>query len=304
MPSNNPYNNDPYGEISMVGMAKDAALAPFSIGFWGSMYTTWPGMWSIEKGAYVPFVGKYIERGGGHALAAMKHIGRSYQGRGFIGGTFTAAKRTVGAFNQGGMVGKRFFDKGINSVDKINQRITSQSIKNELYTSSINKINQGIDKITNSYKGTSKTKLRNVAKAYKNMVNEREIYEKLLSQGKRNLGRYSTLATKAKGRLVSITAAKLGIGAMKAVSAVGAALFAWDIIKMVGEPLGAAAANSLYNTAQDMQERFMPELGGDLSVAYLSRQAATERQRALQAMSKASITGRSAFGQEARMQHM
>jgi hypothetical protein len=41
------------------------------------------------------------------------------------------------------------------------------------------------------------------------------------------------------------------------------------------------------------------EMGGQLPLAYLSRGAATERQRAIEAISKAQINGRSVFGNEA-----
>jgi hypothetical protein len=85
-----------------------------------------------------------------------------------------------------------------------------------------------------------------------------------------------------------------GLRASKIGTGVGIALFALD----VAGPLAQAGFNALNNLATEYQQRFMPEMGGKLQASYLSYGAATERQRAIQAISKAYINGRSALGQE------
>jgi hypothetical protein len=68
---------------------------------------------------------------------------------------------------------------------------------------------------------------------------------------------------------------------------------------MVVKPLAQAAIGALNNIATEYQNRFMPEMGGQLALSYMSQGAYTERQRAIQSISKSQINGRSALGQEA-----
>ena len=110
------------------------------------------------------------------------------------------------------------------------------------------------------------------------------------------LGKYKTLA-------FGQSAARWGLRAGKAVGLVGALALTWDITKLTMRPLGEAIMLGAENLATEYQNRFMPELGGRLKMTYLSQGAATERQRAVQAMSKAYINGRSAFGTEAQSYH-
>lgn len=96
---------------------------------------------------------------------------------------------------------------------------------------------------------------------------------------------------------------KTAIKGGKMVSVVGMMSFMWDIANMVGQPLGRAAMSQLDTALTQFGNRFTPNMGGELQLSYLTRGAATERQRAINAISKAHINGRSAFGNEAQYVH-
>lgn len=293
MPTNNPYNNDPYGELTATDMVREVALSPFKLGTYAALYSTVPAMWSIEKGVRIPYFGRYLEnpRVG---MSALKNIGQSYKGRGVIGGTATAASRTFGSLKKGGgFVGKKFFDR--------TARINTPGIYDEAYSFFSKTAGLPKDQTAKYASRIAKTGTERI-KQGKNLMLLNALKKGDSISGSSPISTTMNLSKFAPKTAIR-TSAKLAIGGAKALSMVGAAVFAWDIIKMIGEPLGQAAMSKLSEAAQDAQNRFMPETGGDLSVAYLSQQAATERQRAVQAMSKASITGRSAFGQEAAMMH-
>jgi hypothetical protein len=98
-------------------------------------------------------------------------------------------------------------------------------------------------------------------------------------------------------------AGKLAITGAKAVSWIGLGLMIGEVALAVGQPIGRAIMDQVNSTFERMENRFMPELGGRLNAAYLSYGAATERQRAVQAISKSHLNGRSAYGQEAALTH-
>lgn len=102
----------------------------------------------------------------------------------------------------------------------------------------------------------------------------------------------------AAGRLTQ-AAMMLGKGA----SVVGLLGLTWDITQAIGQPLGRAAVGVANKVLTDWENRFMPEMGGQLALSYVSRGAATERQRAIEAISKAHLNGRSALGNEAQFYH-
>lgn len=314
MPSNNPYENDPWGQQSAAGQVKDYLVSPYTPGFWAGMYTANPRMWSIGEGVYVPFIGRYLENPR-EGLSALRHIGRSYRGRGIIGGTVTAIGRTIRAAHRGGMVGQRFFRTG--ELASTGLKEIQANIASRFRTESVlrTKIGHRVGLVGREFDEFVEATGRRVVSAMRTGKKTAAITlpgmkgtlgSVSVKQATRGLSKTSSSALMkgGLGKAALRTPLKLGLAAGKALSTVGLAMFAWDLIKAVGEPLGAAAMSTAYSTAQRIQDRFMPEMGGSLSVAYLTRQAATERQRALQAMSKASITGRSAFGQEAAMMHM
>lgn len=97
--------------------------------------------------------------------------------------------------------------------------------------------------------------------------------------------------------------AKFGVLAGKTVSFIGLASIAWDISKMVAEPLGRGIVGSVNSILNTYSERYNLDIGGKLSLGYLSQGAATERQRAIDAISRSHINGRSIMGSEASMMH-
>lgn len=98
-------------------------------------------------------------------------------------------------------------------------------------------------------------------------------------------------------------AARLGLFAAKGFAAIGAISMLWDITQAIAKPVGNMLVHEGNRVMDNFHARFMPELGGRMAMSYMSTGAATERQRAVQAISKAYINGRSAFGQEAMYAH-
>lgn len=306
MATNNPYNNDPYNEMDGGSTIRDFAMGPYRPSNWMWAYGHVPSLWSIEKGLYVPFIGRHIETGGRFIPSTLRHIGQSYQGRGFIGGTVTAARRTIGALHKGGPVGKRFFTRGTQAAEGFNQ-LQAGIRPSLLENNKLGLVGRELDDFTEV---AARRVVSAARSGRKTVALTRPGVKGTLGSisVKKSMSRLSKSGSSAllKGGLSAAamrTPLKLALGVGKGMSMIGAATLAWDMAKMVGEPLGAYAMGQADNALTKLQDRFMPEMGGDLSIAYLSREAATERQRAMQAMSKAYITGRSAFGQEAMMQH-
>ena len=98
------------------------------------------------------------------------------------------------------------------------------------------------------------------------------------------------------GRLL----ARGGIGVLKGYAYFNVMSLMWDVISAVGNPIGRSII-STFNESMSMGQNIRGvEMGGRLALSYMSNGAATERQRALQAISNASINGRSSLGNEAQ----
>jgi len=105
------------------------------------------------------------------------------------------------------------------------------------------------------------------------------------------------------GRFAGKVAVKGALLAGKAYSVYGVASLMYQGIKLVANPLaqmGVNAVDKMYNKVSSLAR---PDMGGQLSYDYLSQGAATERQRAIQAISKSRINGRSMMGNEAQYMH-
>ena len=99
--------------------------------------------------------------------------------------------------------------------------------------------------------------------------------------------------------------------------AIGGVLFVakawsiWEVTKLAGAAF-AFGAESLGNQSISLIDQSMKtisanrewEMGANLTMAYLSRGAATERQRAVQAISKSRLNARAGLGMEASGMHM
>ena len=138
------------------------------------------------------------------------------------------------------------------------------------------------------------------------------------SQVTRNIGKSVVERAKyAKNhpwRTLGSTLGKVGIGTSK-VGWRGAVLgarvtsyalwgmLAWDIAKSIGQPLGRDLVTQAERANEKLKSINAWEFGGNLTAAYLSNGAATERQRAIQAISQSRFNGRAAMGSEAMYGH-
>lgn len=94
--------------------------------------------------------------------------------------------------------------------------------------------------------------------------------------------------------------AKAGVFGMK-LGAIGAiSSLMYEGIKMITNPIAQAGVGAVDNAFNNMMSYGKPDLGGSLNMGFVSYGAATERQRAIQAISKSRINGRSILGQEAQ----
>jgi len=96
---------------------------------------------------------------------------------------------------------------------------------------------------------------------------------------------------------------RLGVAAMKGFAVYNVASLMYEGINMIANPIGKAAVSAVNNTFNSLASFAKPELGGSLNMGFVSYGAATERQRAVQAISKSRINGRSMMGQEAQYMH-
>ena len=80
-------------------------------------------------------------------------------------------------------------------------------------------------------------------------------------------------------------------------------MLAWDIAKSIGQPLGRDLVTQAERANEKLRSINAWEFGGNLTAAYLSNGAATERQRAIQAISQSRFNGRAAMGSEAMYGH-
>ena len=77
----------------------------------------------------------------------------------------------------------------------------------------------------------------------------------------------------------------------------------YQAASMIANPIGQAMVKAVDTAFSQFSSFNRPELGGQISMSYLSSGAATERQRAIDAISRSRINGRSQFGNEAQFMH-
>lgn len=95
---------------------------------------------------------------------------------------------------------------------------------------------------------------------------------------------------------------KIAAAGFKTASIIGIASLMWDVASLVGEPVGRAVMNNINEGFSALQNIGRPE-GNRLSLSYLSVGAATERQRAISAISRSQLNARSALGNEGALIH-
>jgi hypothetical protein len=116
---------------------------------------------------------------------------------------------------------------------------------------------------------------------------------------------YSPL--RGSGKRFAVGAGRLGVKAgvmgLKGFAYYQLGKLMWDAINFVMEPVGRASVQAVDNAFRRYESIPQVEMGGSIAMSYLSHGASTERQRAISAISKAHINGRSALGQEAMYSH-
>lgn len=321
---------DPYGSeqgLSLGQTVKDFATSPIRLSTYAGFYTSWPGMWSPSKGVFVPYIGKRLEEGGWKAVGTgIKSLAtRNYTERGFAGvvrGTFSLGKDILSraaSFGMssnagGGFWGEKLFSEGgvrvPKGIDFDYSSTHAAYVRKLLLKKEKQTANLAAEWGVKRAKGASKIS-QTILEAYNKgdyMLSGKSIFEQASRLTERSQ-RFATKAVSASGKYTikamptRVGLLKFGAGVMKGASFVGGAMMAWDFVSMVGIPLGRAAIRGLDNVMGEYQRRFMPEMGGRLEMSYLSKGAATERQRSINAISKSYINGRSAFGEEARYLH-
>lgn len=118
-----------------------------------------------------------------------------------------------------------------------------------------------------------------------------------IATGKFIKGAYSRLPGAAK---VSM---RIGAGIGKGFAYYQIAKFAYSMINMAFEPLGRSAIGAVDSIFNSKDLLGLPEMGGNLKMEYLTRGAATERQRAMQAIQKSRLNARQGMGGEAALIH-
>jgi hypothetical protein len=312
--------------------AKDILSAPFE--YYKGKYTALPSTWSGSKGIALPFnFNKASYKIAGDAMA------QAYKDEGF----FAAVKAPFSKWKEMKAAGGRAFgyDQYMDEYSSANaefntvrqafsaaskkqekyaatfayrsdllkrQRIVENAGRNAAWSQQSTKGHFGIGK--NSRKARSVE--RRVAEIQGRLSSKIENQTMKLAgfgSGMRSpindkpvLAAYEKVQKLARKRFI-MGGAKLAVRGMKAMSAIGMLSLAADVAGMVFEPIGAAIVQQANSLAEKYEQRFLPELGGRLNMAYLSNSAATERQRAVNAISKAYINGRSAYGSESALIH-
>lgn len=303
---------DPYGQQQPTtgDVVKDFVTSPFRVSTYTAMYGTMPMMWSPSKGIYLPGVGRTFQHG---FKSGIKSIGSAVSNmykaggggvRGAVSATWGVGKKGfgkamrfgLGAKAGGGYIGGTFLKQA--------------SLAQELYDDVFSQVLSRAQKAGASGAAARSTAAKAAERALEKVPSgAKRISSRAAGQhlGRVNIKKKFLTGLKGADNLVNKRLlgklAKFGLGAAKVGSVIGGVLLTKDLIEMVGVPLGRAAVQTLDNTFTRYQERFMPEMGGQLELSYLSRGAATERQRAVQAISKAYINGRSAIGNEAQYIH-
>lgn len=313
MARNTNYPYDPYtGEVPMepvedvmtvASVAKDLA-SPINWLLWKYQYN--PFTWSGTKGVSIPIGSK---EDFSKALKTFK------EGKGFWGkarnvpkawGQIFRKRRILGEFRDLG-TDEEILARRAAQVGKQFRGAVLQRGWGDIYSNWAEK--KGFRPL-NSISGDLRTMSRTL-RATPGMGTDSILYRmgalaenidiNAKNRSERVLARYARMYGKRKG--IGAFALKWGIRGMAGLAWVGIGSLMWDVSKMVGEPIGRYLVENANRVGLEFQNRYMPELGGRIAMSYMSSGAATERQRAVEAISRSYINGRSAIGTEARLLH-
>lgn len=285
------YNYDPYGgqtpeqQLTAGSFTKDLLTYPFRPSSYLTMMSVNPTMWNSNKGINVPFK-RLIKDIDIRSPSVYKRYLKIYGKEGakkLRGSAAGFARRSaIGLYTLGLSESERI---GGNFLGRdYSRRI--KAVERSAYRKSLKLSNMSTILNDMSRRGfEDKEYLQTYMKEKVSFLKSQEKIKNL----------------KVKNRLQGLS--KWGLRGAKTASYVGLAMLAWDITAAVVKPAAQLGMNVLNNVAMEYQQRFMPEMGGQLQLSYLSQGAVTERQRAISAISKAYINGRSAFGSEGSLMH-
>lgn len=287
-----------------------------------------PSTYSYSQGIKIPIGGGFFGRGGRTPFEAfdvmMRTSARAFHQKGFLAGAGTTLRGLKQNIFSGFWAGKSILDEasvagGIKS--DLTDFLYTQMKKN---AADIFDLTEGAaHKYATRFSKSASRKIMGMqlgpgrrdvelANIFRQVQSKKRI-AKLVGSKKLPL-KQSALISKTHaflkskpaftpGILSKARALRFGTIAGKGISWIGLGALAWDLTQAIGQPVGAWAIKSVDQALEKFNNRFQVEMGGELQMSYLSRGAATERQRALNAMSKSYINGRSAFGQEAQFSH-
>lgn len=321
---------DPYApqQPGTLGMAWDY-FNPVELLKW--KYKLDPRAYSLSEGLYFPIGGKLSAKS---ITQWAQKSGQLISERGAIRGGLTSFKNLFGTIGKERRLGRGILE-GAQAIKagraKISQR-AMRGLGQDLYKYGIplkhqreigniisNQVAEYLDDLYSSGKRlthmglvsriSKATKSEDFIQRFGGRIETKEVRRIVKRMGKparlqgaagRAAGK---LGARGVGTLTAAKALKPMLFAGKAMAWIGLATTMWDLTQMVGAPVGRMLIQSGDEILSRIENRFMPEMGGQLSLTYLSRGASTERQRAVEAISKSRINGRSALGQEAMMMH-
>jgi len=327
----NPYESNTtegYGEI-----VKERLKNTFSISNAAWFFVANPNNFNISKGLRVPLSGlfrKGLWTGIGEDIKNRKSgafIGRTVSGLMnplYFGGNLANAKRGEAAlystmsYRASQHLKRRITGTSANLSDKMIPLLTGgknlnagklkvgsgtlrDKLRRELSSGGLTTSESAEKFIGNLYGDPTGEIVKKLnSKVRVGLVGELTTAGQKSSEDMGRIAKYLATAKKANLGRYAIRGGLIG-GKLTAFGIIGALVFSTAM--SLGEPIGKAMISSVDKGLGFYNNRFMVETGGGLARGYLSQGAATERQRAVQAISKAYINGRSAIGQEAFFLH-
>lgn len=279
---------DPYQDInsvptagSVAGSIAKAAINPFN---WAALF---PNAIDVNRGITVPFFNRYdlsfsnIKKAFGK-VDPSKWKRRPFESLSYVSKRLKSKKPKITGYDRFSNYNKlrQIYQEQLSEINKLSRKLGQNRKKPFLRRTKI-KINKLKDNLQNP---------SNLKKLYKNDKKALDAINYLEKSGKKL----------TRGHLLGTKAMRMGMRVAKVSGYVSLVAGVIELGMMVGEPLGRAIVSNANSAITSIQNRYMPEMTmGGLQHGFLTQAAATERQRAIEALSKSSLNGRSAFGQEA-----
>lgn len=277
---------DPYQDInsvptagSVAGSIAKAAINPFN---WPALF---PNAFDVNRGITVPFFNRYdlsfsnIKKAFTrlNSTAWKEHPARSFL---YSINRMKSKKPKIIGYDRFSNYNKlrQIYQEQLSEINKLSRKLEPNTKGYHLKKMKINKVKDNLQNPSN------------LKKLYKNDKKALDAINYLEKSGKKL----------TRGHLLGTKAMRMGMRAAKFAGYASLVAGVIELGMMVGEPLGRAIVSNANSAITSIQNRYMPEMTmGGLQHGFLTQAAATERQRAIEALSKSSLNGRSAFGQEA-----